>query len=102
MNRTSSPTLARNSTGWISVNATRTSCTTAVRLVSGTVGLFDHAVQPDRATAKPIINADRIIPPLRKLMAGVLPCTLVIHYLHLMHYDARLHALIQLGMTLCQ
>ena len=35
-------------------------------------------------------------------MAGVLPCTLVIHHLHLINYDARLHALIQLGMTLCQ
>src|SRR5687768_17205723 len=60
MNRTSSPTLARSSTGAISVNDTRTSCTTAVRLVSGTVGLFDHVAHPGSISVNPIIIAARI------------------------------------------
>ena len=46
----------------MSVIETRTSCTTAVRLVSGTVGLFVHAVllQPDSNTMNPIVITDRM------------------------------------------
>jgi hypothetical protein len=47
----------------MSVMETRTSCTTAVRLVSGTVGLFVHIVllQPDSSTMSPVVITDRMV-----------------------------------------
>ncbi|ULA69710.1 MAG: hypothetical protein LZF62_460006 [Nitrospira sp.] len=68
MNRTSSSTLAPSSTGSISVSDTRTTCTTAVRFVSGTVGLLDQVEHPDNISTHPIIIAARINLPL--LAAG--------------------------------